>query len=369
MPSEPGAGYSAHYSDGQTAASLPVIVCATDSGLSITADDGSDVDRWPWDDVRLTEPATASRPIRLANRSKAGARLRIDDPAALATLRGHARYLDREPADRARGLRIAGIVAASIGVVLLFVYGLPWIARPVASLVPVSWEEPVGESTIAIINKLFADGRPLCDDKAGVAALRKLSRKLSDTIDTPYDIRVDVADSEPVNALAVPGGRIIVFRGLIDKATAPDEVAGVLAHEMAHLQNRHPTMGMINSVGWSALLSAFTGGASLSSEAVARLAAHLATSANTRDLEAEADDGGIAMLAASGIGSDGLVRFFQSVRKMEDKGTRLPAYLSTHPDTGERIAAIESKGSHATAPALSDADWKALKAICRKSGG
>lgn len=366
MPSEPGASYDAQYNDGQTAASRHVFVCATASGLDIADDGGGAVDCWLWDDLRLTEPAAASRPIRLANRTKAGARLTIDDPAALAPLRAHARYLNRDPIDRARVRLIAGIVGAGIAVVLFFIYGLPWIARPLAALVPVAWEEPVGESTAALINKLFARGRPFCDAKTGVAALNKLSRKLSSTINMPYDIRVDVADSDMVNALAVPGGRIVVFRGLIDRASAPDEVAGVLAHEMAHVQNRHPTLGMINTVGWSALLSAFTGGASLSSEAIARLAAHLATSAYTRDLEAQADDGAIAMLTASGIGSDGLARFFKSIREMEDKGVHLPEYLSTHPETRERIAAIESKGSQATAPALSKTEWHALRTICRK---
>jgi Peptidase family M48 len=368
MPSEPAARYDAHYSDGRTAASRPVSVLVEKSCLTITAEEGGEIDRWWWPDVRLAEPPAPSRPIRLATRMMAGARLTIDDPGALAALRAHARYLHRDPVDNRRLLQIGGIVASCIAVVLFFVYGLPRIARPLASLVPVAWEEPVGDSTVAIVNKLFAGGRYFCGDTKGLKALEKLTEKLTDTIETPYHIRVDVADSEMVNALAVPGGRIIVFRGLIDKAGSPDEVAGVLAHEMAHLQNRHPTLGMINTVGWSALLSAFTGGASLSSEATARFAGHLATSAYTRDLETEADDGAIAMLAASGIGSDGLARFFTSFRKMEDKSGHMPEYLSTHPDTAGRIATIERKGSHARSPALSDADWRALKTICPEAG-
>jgi Zn-dependent protease with chaperone function len=368
MPSEPVTRYDANYSDGRTAASRPVSVRFEKACLTITAEEDGEIDRWWWPDVRLTEPPAPSRPVRLMNRMTAGARLTIDDPDALRALRAHARYLHRDPVDSRRLLQIGGIVAVCIAIPLFFVYGLPWVARPLVSLVPIAWEAPVGESTIALINRLFADGRPLCEGKAGVAALNKVTRKLTATLDTPYDIRVDVADSDMINALAVPGGRVIVFRGLIDKATAPDEMAGVLAHEMAHVQNRHPTLGMVNTVGWSALLSVFTGGASLSSEAIARLAGHLATSAYTRDLETEADNGAVATLKASGIGSDGLTRFFASVRKMEDKGGHLPEYLSTHPDTAARIAEIERMGSHATAPALSTADWQALRSICRKSG-
>lgn len=356
--------YRAQYSDGLTAASAAVLAVTDDNGVAITGEDGATIDHWAWDDIRLSEPASPSRPVRLGNRAREDARLVIEDPAALSVLKAHAPYLAREPFDRARIMTIAGITAICVAIGLFFVYGLPLVARPIAALVPVSWEEPVGDNTITIINKLFADGRPLCSNDAGAAALGKLADKLSATIETPYAIRTDVADSSIVNALAAPGGRILVFRGLIAKAKSPDEVAGVLAHEMAHIINRHPTQGMINSLGWSSLMSVFTGGASLSSEAMARLAAHLATSAYTRDLETEADDHAVAMMTGAGIGTDGLANFFRVLQKEEAKGLTLPDYLSTHPSTDARIKAIEAKASAPKAPALTDEEWKALKNIC-----
>ncbi len=260
---------------------------------------------------------------------------------------------------------VVAIATAAAATILFFVYGLPWIARPASALVPVSWEEPVGESTVEVINQLFARGRKLCGGPAGHAALQALTRKLAATIETPYEIRVDVVNSDIVNALAVPGGRIIIFRGLIDRANSAEEVAGVLAHEMAHVIHRHPTQGMFNSIGWSALLSAFTGGASLSNTAVARLAAHLATSAHTRALESEADEGAVTMLDKAGIGTVGLAHFFESMEQLEKHGPQLPEYLSSHPQTAKRIDSIEKDGSKPRTPALSAADWQALKAICR----
>jgi predicted Zn-dependent protease len=157
----------------------------------------------------------------------------------------------------------------------------------------------------------------------------------------------------------------VIFRGLIERARSADEVAGVLAHEMAHVVRRHPTQGMIASLGWSALLSVFTGGASLSNEATARLAAHLATSAYGRELEAEADEGALAMLNAAGIGSAGLASFFRSMERQEKAGIQLPEYLSTHPQTNKRIEAVTKGAATARKPALSDVEWKSLKAICR----
>lgn len=351
-----------------TAASYAVSVRVDPTGLVIADDSGSAIGAWRWDDLRLSEPVAAGRPVRLSNRAVPGARLAIEDTAILTILRQNAPFLSRDPFDRARIRLIAGILAACAAIVLFFIYGLPWIARPVASLVPVAWEEPVGDSTVAIVNALFAEGRALCRDPDGAAALETMRGKLAATVDTPYTIRVDVVDSNLVNALAAPGGRVVVFRGLIDRAKRPDEIAGVLAHEMAHVIRRHPTQGMINMVGWSSLVSVFTGGASLSNEAVARLGAHLATSAYTRALESEADATAAVILAQSGIGSEGLARFFRMIEEQEVEGPNLPAYLSTHPRTEDRINAVERHRSAPAAPALTDEEWKSLRKICRKSG-
>jgi Zn-dependent protease with chaperone function len=357
--------FSARYNDGHTAATVAVQTWPDPRGLTVAAPDGEEIDCWDWPDVRLAEPPARGRPVRLSNRSHPGARLSIDDPAVIPVLRAHTKYLKRVPIGRNGVLTIAGIATAFAAAAAFFVYGLPWVARPLAAVVPVAWEEPVGESTVAIVNQIFARGHKLCDGAAGSAALQAMTRQLAATVETPYHIRVNVADSGIVNALATPGGRIIVFRGLIDRAKSADEVAGVLAHEIAHVVRRHPTQGMIASIGWSALLSVFTGGASLSSDAATRLAAHFATSAYSRDLEAEADEGALAMLAASGIGSAGLASFFRSMEKEEKAGLGLPEYLSTHPETGKRTEAAEKAAIPARRRALTQKEWQALKAICR----
>lgn len=363
-PSETARAFPARYNDGRTAATLAVQVRAEPRSLIIADADG-DIDWWPWPEVQLAEPPARARPIRLSNRSRPGVRLAIDDPAVLPALRLHARYLHRNPIGRKGLLTAAGTAAICALVVAVFVYGLPWMARPLAAVIPIAWEQPVGESTVVIVNRIFARGREICTGAAGDAALQAMTRQLAATIETPYRIRVSVADSGLVNALAAPGGRIVVFRGLIDRAASAEEVAGVLAHEIAHVVHRHPTQGMIASIGWSALLSVFTGGASLSNEATAHLAAHLATSAYSRDLEAEADKAALAMLSASGIGSAGLASFFKTLHAEEKGGLSLPAYLSTHPETAARIDAAEKAAVPASRPALTQEEWQALKAICR----
>ena len=360
------AQYSATYNDGKSAATAEVTTRPDTAALTIVNQAGTEVGRWAWEDIYLVDKITKGRPVRLANRSLDAARLTYDDPTILAILEIRSPYLRRAPLTKRR-LASWGIGAAVFGGIILFlIYGLPIIARPVASLVSIAWEERIGKETVDIINRMFAGGRPACTSAKGTAALNALTARLAKTVNTPYKIDVSVMDSKVVNAFAVPGGRIVLFRGLIDKATSPEEVAGVLAHELAHVVERHPTQAMVTSIGWSAVLSAFTGGASMSNEVLARLAAHLATSAYSRDLETEADAQGVAMLNDAGIGSAGLVRFFKALEKKEFKGLEALEYLSSHPLTGDRIDAIEKLPQNVSGPAMSEADWQALRNICKR---
>ncbi len=364
-PSDTPTDYPARYNDGLTAVTVAAIARAEPRGLVVAGVDRSEIDCWAWPDVQLAEAPSRDRPARLINRSKPDARLAVDDPAIVAVARTHARYLERNPVTLRGFASIAGFCAIGAAAIAFFVYGLPWVARPVSALLPTAWEEPVGDGTVEFVNRHFAGGRALCRGEAGSAALRTLTGKLRAATDTAYDMQVHVVDSDIVNALAAPGGRIVVFRGLIDQARSAEEVAGVLAHEMAHVAHRHPTQAMIAWIGWSAVLSGFTGGASLSSAAVAELGAHLATSAHSRELEGEADSGAVAILGGSGIGSAGLADFFRSMAEMEKKGLQLPEYLSTHPPASRRIEWLEMHRVATVKPALSGAEWQALKAICR----
>ncbi len=364
MPSDSARPYSGQYSDGQSATVIAVSVIAKKDGLRIATPEGRAIATWPWDQIGLVEKITQGRPIRLLNRSASGARLTFDHPAILPVLESMAPNLARAPfgGNQVRTIALSvGIGAAVIG---FLVFGLPLIAKPLAKLVPLAWEEQVGDDTIDVVNRMFAGGKKSCSGKKGLQALNDLAQRLLAGTETPYRVRVSVANADMVNAFAVPGGRVVLFRGLIDKANSADEVAGVLAHELAHVIYRHPTQGMITSVGWSAILSAFTGGASFSSEVVAQVAAHLATSAYSRDLEAEADREGVKMLNRTGIGGDGLVKFFELIQKLEKKGISFPQYLSSHPLTGSRIAAIQKISKPAAATALTGAEWRTVQNIC-----
>jgi predicted Zn-dependent protease len=344
--------YRAQFNDGETAASHAVTVRPQTDALVIISEDGPVLGRWPWKKIRLIETVTPGRPIRLTNRDKPNANLTIVDPSIFPTLEAFAPFLRREPFDRQRILTAASIVAAVALLIGIFVYGPPLLAKPLAKVVPVSWEDDIGEQTARIVHRMFADGET-CNDPDGVAALEALTARLAGSANTRYQLHVTVADTPVINALALPGGRIIVFRGLIENVESAEAVAGVLAHELAHVTLRHPTQGLIVSIGWSAMLSALSGGASGSSNAIAQVAAELATSAYSRDVEAEADSEGVAILERAGINGRGLIAFFNMVKK-----------LSSHPLTDRRITAIKSASGGEGGPAMSQSDWTAVKDIC-----
>jgi len=356
-------GYPAQFNDGKTAASHAVTARPETNALALIDADGNVVARWPWRQVRLVEAVTPGRPVRLSSRADADANLTIADASIVPILQAFAPYLEREPFDRQRIVTTASVLGAIALMIVIFVFGPPLLAKPLAKIVPISWEDDIGAQTERLVHRMFAEGKT-CNGADGMTALNKLINRLAKVTGTPYELHLTVADTSMINALALPGGRIILFRGLIENAGSAEEMTGVLAHELAHVTLRHPTQGLIVSVGWSAMLSALTGGASGSTDAMAQVASKLATSAYSRDVEADADAKGVAILDSAGIDSQGLIGFFNMLKKREDNGLNIPEFFSSHPLTADRIAAIRAASSGKGGPAMSKAEWAAVKKMC-----
>jgi Zn-dependent protease with chaperone function len=254
-----------------------------------------------------------------------------------------------------RGLKRAAIwgvvVAALLGVLYV---AFPILAEEAAQATPRRWEAPLGNS----MREAFLSLSPTCHGSAGLAALTALiSRLAPDEIEDP-PLTLDVIDGSMVNAFALPGNHIVVFRGLIDKAESGDEVAGVLAHELAHLDLRHPLQGAIQQLGVGAALTLALGGSD-----VGNVGQILVGFTYTRRMEAAADARGVALLEAAGLRADGLASFFRKLKPEESQGI-LPDWLASHPGLAERIAATDrpATGMHA----LDTEEWRALKAVCAK---
>ena len=287
------------------------------------------------------------------------ARLTIEDHAFAAALAAIAPGIRRRAR---RGLRYgAAATLALLGVVGGFTWGMPRIAAWLVAYVPIEWEQSLSKD---VEREPWFGAR--CADPAGEAALAKLTRRLTEGVDSPYPISVSVRDNGLVNAFALPGGRIVLLRGLIADAQSPDEVAGVLAHELTHVLKRHPMRALIANSGLALLFELTIGNGTGAS-----LGLMLTTLSYTRAMEAEADVGALDLLRRAGIGSAGFAAFFERLETREEGkgqtlglGFALPSYLRTHPATQQRLEAIRVDGGTGTHPALKAADWQALKAIC-----
>ncbi|SDA36698.1 M48 family metallopeptidase [Sphingomonas sp. NFR15] len=175
------------------------------------------------------------------------------------------------------------------------------------------------------------------------------------------DARVSVVNLPIVNAVTLPGGRIVLFDGLIKAAASPDEVAGVIAHELGHVRHRDVLESLLRQLGLSVLLGGLDGHVGGYTNA-------LLASAYSRDAEARADGYAIDALAQAHISPLPTARFFKRLAAGEDGGGigRLTAYLSTHPMSQDRAARFiaAAKQHHDDRPVLNADQWGALRDIC-----
>lgn len=324
------------------------------------------VERWPYGEIRLVERAHQGYPVRYRRADWDGQRLtsRFDSLTLLEPVCPNLRKL---PARERRTARLAGgIGAAVLGLVILLLYSLPRFAGELAAVFPAPLEQRLGSAADKTVRTLLGNGTPVrvCRSSDGSAALRRLSIRLANAAGMAKPPLVQVIDTPVLNAVALPGNRVLVFRGLLQKVPDGNALAGVLGHEFGHIAYRHPLKGVIRQSGLSVVIGLLAGdiyGASL----VGGAALVLLNSAYSREDEADADRAALSTLAAAGIDSDGLAEFFRMVaREQRDAGLgKMPVFIMGHPDTGDREAMIRRDGRPG-GEAMSDTDWAKLKAIC-----
>jgi predicted Zn-dependent protease len=202
------------------------------------------------------------------------------------------------------------------------------------------------------------DGR-FCNAPAGREALRTLAAALSPR---SAELDVRVVDIDIVNAAALPGDHILIFEELLRRADGPDEVAGVLAHEIAHIENRHVSAAMVRQLSFGLFVSLVGGGTGANLETFLQ-------SRYSRGAEAEADEDAIRALQRARISPAGAAGFFaraaQAEARMGAIGRGL-SYVSTHPDSLARERRFRESARSGTryTPPLNAKQWRALQRIC-----
>ncbi len=167
---------------------------------------------------------------------------------------------------------------------------------------------------------------------------------------SPFDFTFTIIKNSGINAFATPGGYVYVYSGLIGITENESQLAGVLAHEIAHVKARHvaKTIEKSQKIGIATLAAvlagAFLGGGGEATAAVASFSLATATSLNlkySREYEEEADRMGMSYLLNAGYEGKGMFNFLKIMRQYEFYSNSVPSYFLTHPGTSDRISYLD----------------------------
>jgi predicted Zn-dependent protease len=242
---------------------------------------------------------------------------------------------------------------------------LPDIGSPADATLSKNTEAQIGRS---IMRQIRASGQ-LVEDPQITEYINDIGHRISAHVNNGnHDFTFFVIDDPNINAFALPGGYVGVHTGLLEATRSEDELAGVLAHEIAHVTQRHiaraihanSRQSILNTaIMLGAVLAGVAGGAS--SDAVsAGIAVGQGAAAQqqinfTRNNEYEADRVGIAALAESGFDPRGMGSFFEVISRSGGAPEyRVPEFLQTHPVTSARIA--EARGRARDYPPVHTSD-------------
>ncbi len=245
-------------------------------------------------------------------------------------------------------------LVALIGLVVVVFAQKDRLVRLLAERVPVAWEKNLGDSLFAQIK---TESKFIDQPKLTSQLLAVTERLLPSATNTGLTFEFHILEDTNPNAFAIPGGHVFVNSGLLQAVGRPEELAGVLAHEIAHVTQRHGFRQIINSAGLYLVVQYFLGDASGLLAAIGNSSQLLLRQKYSRDFEREADDAGWNYLVTANIDPRGLIDFF---KKLQAEEARLPLHdlegkltlFRTHPATQERMDRLEAK-------------WKNLE---RKSG-
>lgn len=231
--------------------------------------------------------------------------------------------------------RFRRLIGTAVGFALLLSGMAGWLilsaprwSAALADKIPVEQEVRLGE----LVLKQTRASMPTSDSGVAAEAIRQIGTKL--TAGSRYRYRWYVATSPELNAFAAPGGIVVVTTGLIAASDTPEEVAGVLAHEVAHAELRHGLRAIIKSLGVSATIGWIFGVVDRDLSSVAGQFAELKFS---RDAEREADEEGLRRMRVASLDETGMLRMFLKLESQSGNPSKVPEFLSTHPDIQARI--------------------------------
>jgi Zn-dependent protease with chaperone function len=337
---------SANYFDGRSARLHPVQLQVDAGTLLVSAPDAER--SYPLGAVALAEPFAAAPAV-----------LRFDDGASCEVAGdGRQQLLDalgyRKSAVARWQARWPAVLLALVMLVLLlallYFRGLPAAAERIAAELPPSVDIQVGKAALASMEKQGLLGPSRLSDERIAEVEALLPRVLPPHPRLPIRLLVRNSTRLGANALALPDGTIVVTDWMVRLVQArnnqlddagKEQLAAVLAHEVGHIEHRHAVRAMAGSSLVAALSATLFGDFSA---VAAGLPAVLSQMQYSRAMELDADDYAVAALRRQGASPAAFIRALQALDRQQPDASSTPrwmkdtmSYMSTHPDTAERI--------------------------------
>ena len=394
--------FSGTFYDGKSANKYPVKLRLTAEQLVLEFPDGRQI-QWLYTALQLSR-TDSKGPVRLerptANPDSIPEAIVIEDPrflhAAHRVAPGALGNVWNQPHKRSLryALMILALVVIPPLIFAIWVYAIPAMTNVVADKIPTKWEEKIGQDYFQM---LFKDSlkEPAPEVRKALDVISK--RLLTAVPGQPYQFRIHVHPSEMVNAMALPGGTIVVFQGLINATETPEELAGVLAHEFQHVLKRHSTRNIIRSEAINLFGLIISGNSDSMVNVILQAGNLLDHLRYSRQLESQADAEGMKMMLATHVDPLGMIRVFEKLEEQHNKpestkkdkkkadpekkdsketdkeakgsekeGEAPPEwtqYLSTHPEGNDRVEVLKKLSEHSVEkprPLLPDFDWKTM---------
>ena len=240
--------------------------------------------------------------------------------------------------EQKKSVIFVGIMVLAFLVVSVPRYILPWVGDQIANLIPHSWLIMAGDETLEILDaSLFAPSDLAIQDQDQYT---KEFNRMADLVLNDRTTRLVFRKSEEIgpNAFALPGGVVVLTDELVEIAEKKDGVIGVLAHELGHIQLKHPARRLVRSLMALAVVSLILDDSATFAEELATISGSLISLAYTREFEEEADRAGKEILIRAGLSPIPLANLLQKLSDIcEEDCSQLPYWLSTHPTVPSRI--------------------------------
>ena len=224
-------------------------------------------------------------------------------------------------------------VAILAVIVLGYFFAVPFIAEKSVVLIPETFDKKIGDS---FMNEFVLNNE---QDTSKTLLLNEFAEELN--LNNHQELHFTVINSSIVNAFALPNGEIVVYTGILEKMDNYTELAGLIGHEVSHVNNRHSVKMLCRNLAGYVFISALFSDVNGIVTVIAENAHNLNTLSYSRAFESEADEQAVYLMMQNRIDPQGIVSLFEILEKQSEHNSQFLEFVQTHPLTSHRIEKIQ----------------------------